>query len=223
MHASTPSFRIAVASRATSRARIVARESSRGVRASSSSSTTRFCFFSRGLRDERPAPRPSSSDDARRLLLRGRRRGDTAPPPRAKREGKGDRDDGAPDFDASFELSYDTDTIDTDSIDADSIEVDVGGTMDEGSVDESNDSGDDDPRDDDAPRRAAVRKTYSSFEYAFVRLTLFLTGGFVLTGVVASLTLSALLFTMGVREVAGGAFLSPTAHRFQHLIAPPFN
>ena len=95
--------------------------------------------------------------------------------------------------------------------------------MDEGSVDESNDSGDDDPRDDDAPRLAAVRKTYSSFEYAFVRLTLFLTGGFVLTGVVASLTLSALLFTMGMREVAGGAFLSPTAHRFQHLIAPPFN
>jgi hypothetical protein len=197
MHASTPSFRIAVASRATSRARIVARESSRGVRASSSSSSTRFCFFSRGPREKRPAPRPSSSDDARRLLLRGRRRGDTAPPPRAKREGKGDRDDGAPDFDASFELSYDTETS-----------IDFGGTMNEGSVDESNDSGDDDPRDDDAPRRAAVRKTYSSFEYAFVRLTLFLTGGFVLTGVVASLTLSALLFTMGMREVAGGAFNS---------------
>jgi hypothetical protein len=124
MHASTSSFRIAVASRATSRARIVARESSRGVRASSSSSTTRFCFFSRGPREKRPAPRPSSSDDARRLLLRGRRRGDTAPPPRAKREGKGDRDDGAPDFDASFELSYDTDSID------------VGGTMNEGSDDE---------------------------------------------------------------------------------------
>ena len=56
-------------------------------------------------------------------------------------------------------------------------------------------------------KRRMMRKPWNEmkfkeqFEYAFVRLTLTLSGGFVLLGVVASLILSALLFSMGMKEV----------------------
>ena len=56
-------------------------------------------------------------------------------------------------------------------------------------------------------RRRLMRKPWKEmkfkeqFEYAFVRFTLVVSGLFVLLGVVASLTLSALLFSMGMREV----------------------
>ena len=56
-------------------------------------------------------------------------------------------------------------------------------------------------------KRRMLRKPWKEmrfkeqFEYAFVRLTLTMSGGFVLLGVVASLVLSALLFSMGMREV----------------------
>lgn len=56
-------------------------------------------------------------------------------------------------------------------------------------------------------KRRMLRKPWKEmkfkeqFEYAFVRLTLTMSGGFVLLGVVASLILSALLFSMGMKEV----------------------
>jgi|AntAceMinimDraft_1070359.scaffolds.fasta_scaffold50025_2 hypothetical protein len=56
-------------------------------------------------------------------------------------------------------------------------------------------------------KRRIQRKPWSEmkfkeqFEFAFVRFTLTMSGGFVLLGVVSSLCLSGLLFSMGMKEV----------------------
>jgi hypothetical protein len=49
--------------------------------------------------------------------------------------------------------------------------------------------------------RRVARHVHREAEYVFVRFSLLATGAFVLIGVCASLALSALLFSMGVKEV----------------------
>jgi uncharacterized membrane protein YqhA len=62
-------------------------------------------------------------------------------------------------------------------------------------------------------------KFKEQFEYAFVRVTLTLSGGFVLLGVVASLILSALLFSMGMKEVIFDAFTAWWQYNPVELVA----
>lgn len=74
-------------------------------------------------------------------------------------------------------------------------------------------------------KRRMMRKPWKEmkfkeqFEYAFVRFSLTVSGGFVLLGVLASLILSALLFSMGLREVIFDAFTAWTHYNAVELVA----